>query len=158
VHEGVLQHAAVPRGEHEAVAVEPLVVLGVVRHRLAVQDVAHGRAAHGEARVAAVRLVDGVDGEEADGVDAVHHRLLRDLRGRSRGGRSRAHRLHRARGRAHLARGRLALHLRAGEGGGEGCHGGGGAGSHLDRLCVYKGGKVGGAEGVTETPGIAFTG
>ena len=34
VHEGVLEHAAVARGEHEAVAVEPLVVLGVVRHGL----------------------------------------------------------------------------------------------------------------------------
>jgi len=44
VHEGVLEHAAVARGEHEAVAVEPLVVLGVVRHGLAVNHVAHGRS------------------------------------------------------------------------------------------------------------------
>ena len=56
------------RGEHEAVAVEPGVVLGVVRHRLAVDDVPHGGAAHGETGVAGVGLVDGVDGEEAHGV------------------------------------------------------------------------------------------
>ena len=71
VHEGVLEHAAVARGEHEAVAVEPGVVLGVVSHRLTVNDVTHGGAAHGKTGVAGVRLVDGINREEANGVDAV---------------------------------------------------------------------------------------
>ena len=69
MHEGVLEHASVARGEHEAVTVEPLVVLGVVSHGLAVNHVAHGGAAHGKTGVAGVGLVDGVDREEADGVD-----------------------------------------------------------------------------------------
>ena len=74
------------RGEHEAVAVEPLAVLRVVRHRFAVNHVAHRGAAHRETRVTGVALVDGIDRQETDRVDAVVHRLGgHTLRGGDRG-------------------------------------------------------------------------
>jgi len=75
VHQRILEHATVTGGEHEAVAVEPLGVLRVVRHRLAENDIAHRGAAHRETRVTGVALVDGVDGEETNGVDAIIDRF-----------------------------------------------------------------------------------
>jgi hypothetical protein len=75
VEQSVLEHAPVAGGEDKAVAVEPVRVLGVVPHDLVVEDVAHGRASHGEPRVAGVGLLDGVDGQEPDRVD----RLLEQL-------------------------------------------------------------------------------
>ena len=75
VHQRILKHATVTGGEHEAVAVEPLGVLRVVRHRLAENDIAHRGAAHRETRVTGVALVDGVDGEETNGVDAIIDRF-----------------------------------------------------------------------------------
>jgi len=77
VEQGVLEHAAVAGGENEAVTVEPVGVLGVVAHDLVVEDVAHGRAAHGEARVTGVGLLDGVDGQEPDRVDRLLEQLAR---------------------------------------------------------------------------------
>ena len=77
VEQGVLEHASVAGGEDEAVAVEPVGVLGVVAHDLVVEDVSHGRASHGEPRVAGVGLLHGVDGQEPDRVD----RLLEQLAG-----------------------------------------------------------------------------
>mmetsp|Transcript_9225 Transcript_9225/g.37722 ORF Transcript_9225/g.37722 Transcript_9225/m.37722 type:complete len:328 (-) Transcript_9225:30-1013(-) len=140
VHEGVVEHAAVARGEHEAVAVEPLVVLGVVGHGLAENHVAHGRAAHGKTGVAGVGLVDGVDRKEANGVDAVHDGLGRDIRGRG-DGLSAGHRLDSAGGdlSGDLPRGGLVEAL-TGEGGVERSHRGGGHGSHLLRFWI-KGGS-----------------
>jgi hypothetical protein len=75
VEQSVLEHAPVAGGENKAVAVEPVRVLGVVAHDLIVEDVSHGRAPHGEPRVAGVGLLDGVDGQEPDRVD----RLLEQL-------------------------------------------------------------------------------
>ena len=146
VHEGVLEHAAVARGEDEAVTVEPLVVLGVVGHRLAVEDVAHGRASHGKTGVTGVGLVDGIDREEANGVHAVLDGVGGDV---SRRGDSGTDRLHSAGGDAggNLLGGNL-VHLLAGELGVERGHGGGGhSGGHLNRLQVIKA-EVEGAEEV----------
>lgn len=57
-------------GEHEAVAVEPLGVLGVVLEELVPERITHGCAAHRQAGVAAVGLVDGVDSQHPNAVDA----------------------------------------------------------------------------------------
>ena len=67
---GVEQHGPVPAGEHEAVAVGPVGIFRVVPHEARPQHVGDGRGFHGQAGVAAVGLLDGVDGQHADGVDA----------------------------------------------------------------------------------------
>eukprot|EP00850_Spirogloea_muscicola_P011473 SM000071S21097 [mRNA] locus=s71:348042:352773:- [translate_table: standard] len=69
VEQRVLEHAPVAGRENKAIPVEVVGVLGVESHVLIEQDVGHGRAAHGQARVAGLGLLHGVDGEEADGVD-----------------------------------------------------------------------------------------
>ena len=56
--------------QHEAVAVEPLGVLGVVLEELVPEGVTHGCAAHRQAGVAAVGLVDGVNSQHPNAVDA----------------------------------------------------------------------------------------
>lgn len=73
VKQSVLEHAAVAGGENEAVAVEPVGVLGVVPHYLVVQDVAHRGASHGKTRVTRVRLLYGIYGQEPDRVDGLFH-------------------------------------------------------------------------------------
>ena len=67
---GVEQHGPVSAGEHEAVAVRPVGVFGVVPHEARPQHVGDGRGFHGKAGMAAVGLLHGVDGQHADGVDA----------------------------------------------------------------------------------------
>jgi len=69
VQDGVLEDAGVPGGEHEAVAVRPLRVGGVVAQKLAVDQVGHRSQRHRRARVAGVRLLHRVHGQNADGVD-----------------------------------------------------------------------------------------
>lgn len=64
-------------GKHEAIAVEPIGVLGVILHGLVKQDVAHGSTPHGESRVARFGLLDGIDGQEADRVDRLLDEGLR---------------------------------------------------------------------------------
>ena len=70
VQQRVDQHAAVAGGQHEAVAVEPLGVLGVVLEELVPQGVAHRGTTHGQAGVPALGLVDRINRQEADAVDA----------------------------------------------------------------------------------------
>ena len=70
VQQRIQQHAAMTSGEHEAVAVEPLGVLGVVLEELVPERITHGCAAHRQAGVAAVGLVDGVDSQHPNAVDA----------------------------------------------------------------------------------------
>jgi len=67
----VLKPAAVARGEHEAVAVDPIRVGRIEVHFICKEAEATRSLTHGSARVAAVGLDDGDDGKEADGVDAV---------------------------------------------------------------------------------------
>ena len=61
VEEGVVEHASVAVGKHEAVAVDPVGVLGVEGHELVEEDVGHRRHAHGRARVARVGLEGSID-------------------------------------------------------------------------------------------------
>ena len=70
VQQRVEQHAAVAGGEDEAVAVGPVGMGGVVLEVPGPEHVRHGRHAHRHARMARVGLLHGVDGQEADGVDA----------------------------------------------------------------------------------------
>jgi hypothetical protein len=63
VQHRIEQHGAVSGGQHEAVAIRPLRVLGVVAQVLLPQHVGHGRRAHGQAGVAGVGLLNGVDGK-----------------------------------------------------------------------------------------------
>jgi len=69
VQQRIEQHAAVTGGQHKAVAVEPLGVLGVVAKDLVPQRISHRGAPHRQAGVAGVALVDRVDRQEADAVD-----------------------------------------------------------------------------------------
>mmetsp|Transcript_16667 Transcript_16667/g.36754 ORF Transcript_16667/g.36754 Transcript_16667/m.36754 type:complete len:486 (-) Transcript_16667:8-1465(-) len=71
VEQGVLEHAAVAGGQHEAIAVGPVGICRVEVHLLREEDVADRRLAHGCAGVTAVGLVDGIDGQEADRIDAI---------------------------------------------------------------------------------------
>ncbi len=69
VQRAVEERGGVAVGEDEAVAVDPLGVGGIVLHELVVEQVGDGCAAEGRAGVAGVGLLNGVDGEEAEGVD-----------------------------------------------------------------------------------------
>ena len=70
IEQAVEQHRAVARGQHEAVAAEPLRILRVVAHEARVEQVSRGRHAHRQSAVAGVGLLHGVDGEHANRVDA----------------------------------------------------------------------------------------
>jgi len=71
---GVLEHAAMAGGKDEAVAVEPIWVLGVVPHDLVVQDVTHRSAPHGQTRsVTRVSLLHGIHPQESDHVHGLLH-------------------------------------------------------------------------------------
>ena len=76
VQESVEQHRAVAGGEHEAIAVGPGGVSGVVLEEARPEDVRHRRRAHREPGMAGLRLLDGVGGEEADRVDAERVEVL----------------------------------------------------------------------------------
>src|SRR5690606_9933391 len=71
VQQCVLQHRAVPVGEHEAVAVEPLRVVGVMAQVVVPEHLGDVGHAHRHARMAGVGGLDGVDGEKTDGVGEV---------------------------------------------------------------------------------------
>ena len=64
----VEQHRTVAGGQHETVAVRPFRVLRIVFQIAGEQDRGDVGAAHGQAGVARIRLLDGVHGKEADGV------------------------------------------------------------------------------------------
>mmetsp|Transcript_76810 Transcript_76810/g.215909 ORF Transcript_76810/g.215909 Transcript_76810/m.215909 type:complete len:575 (+) Transcript_76810:715-2439(+) len=84
VQHGVLQHAAVARGQHEAVAIDPLRVRRVEVHLFGEEHIADGGLSHGGTRVSAVRLVHGVHRQEADGVHALCVHRCRHRRGAAR--------------------------------------------------------------------------
>lgn len=72
---GVLEHATMAGGKDEAVAVEPVWVLGVVPHDLVVQDVTHRSAPHGQTRsVTRVGLLHGIHPQESDHVHGLFHK------------------------------------------------------------------------------------
>jgi hypothetical protein len=69
VEHRVEQRRGVPSRQHEAVAVGPDRVVGVVAQVALPQLVGDGRHGHGRSGVAGARLLDGVHGERADGGD-----------------------------------------------------------------------------------------
>jgi hypothetical protein len=82
VEQGVDQHRAVAGREHEAVAVGPAGLRGVILQEPAPEHGGHVGHAHGHALVAGPGLVDGVHGQDADGVGhdlqrGGHRRALR---------------------------------------------------------------------------------
>lgn len=79
VQQGVVQHAAVAVGEDEAIAVEPLGVLGVEGHELVEQDVGDGGHAHGRTGVARVGLERGIDLERDAGLAAMRCGVAQSL-------------------------------------------------------------------------------
>mmetsp|Transcript_9518 Transcript_9518/g.28765 ORF Transcript_9518/g.28765 Transcript_9518/m.28765 type:complete len:494 (-) Transcript_9518:3-1484(-) len=79
VHERVLQHGAMSSREDEPVPVIKVGVLRVVPHDLVEQDERGRRHAHGHARVSRVRPLDGVDREEANGVDHLVGKVVTGL-------------------------------------------------------------------------------
>ena len=69
VQQAVDQHGTVARGQHEAVAIEPLGIGGIVRHLLAPHGVGGGSRAHRHAGMAGLGLLYALGGQDADGVD-----------------------------------------------------------------------------------------
>jgi hypothetical protein len=61
VEESILKHAAVAVGEHEAITVDPVGVLGVEAHELVEEDVSHGGHAHGGTGMAGVGFEGSID-------------------------------------------------------------------------------------------------
>ena len=70
IEKAIEQHAAVPRREHEPVAVGPLRILRVVLQVPLPEDVGHGSGAERQTGMARFRLLNGVDRERANRVDA----------------------------------------------------------------------------------------
>ncbi len=79
VEERVEQHRRVPVGEHEAVAVGPGRVGGVVLHHPGPEDMGEGGQGHRRARVTGVRLLHRVHREAADDVDPALLEALFDV-------------------------------------------------------------------------------
>ena len=71
VKQAVQQHRTVPGREHETIAVEPAGIGGIVFEEPGPQHIGHRRGAHRHSRVAAIGLLHGVHGEEAQSVDAL---------------------------------------------------------------------------------------
>src|SRR4029078_5204551 len=70
IEQRVEEHGGVAGGEDEAVAVRPVRRLRIVMEEFGPEDEGHVGHPHRRSGVARPRLLDGVDGEEADGVDA----------------------------------------------------------------------------------------
>ena len=66
---GVEQHGGVSGGEDEAIAVGPKRVGGIVIQKMLPEGVDDGGEAHRRAGMAGIGLLDGVDGQGANGVD-----------------------------------------------------------------------------------------
>ena len=69
VQQAVHQHGAMAGGEHEAVAVDPLGVGGVVLHLLAPQRIGGRSRAHGHAGMTGVGFLNRFCGQNANGID-----------------------------------------------------------------------------------------
>jgi hypothetical protein len=70
IEEAVEEHRAVAGRQHEAIAPEPLRILRIVAHEARVEQVSCGRHTHRQSAVAGIGLLDGVDSEHANRVDA----------------------------------------------------------------------------------------
>src|ERR1700738_1721570 len=70
IKQRVKQHAAVPRGEQEAITVFPLRIPWVIAHELCPQYISHRRCAQGQAGMPRLGLLYRVNRQCADSVDA----------------------------------------------------------------------------------------
>jgi len=70
VEQAVQQHAPMPGGQDEPIAIRPLRIRGVVLHELRPQHIRHRRCAHRQAGVAAVGFLNSINRQHPDGVDA----------------------------------------------------------------------------------------
>jgi hypothetical protein len=71
----------VPARKHEAIAVRPFRIPGIVAKKAVPEDVRGRRQRHGSARVTGLRLFDRVHREDTYGVDAPPFQLWPDLAG-----------------------------------------------------------------------------
>ncbi len=69
IHQGILQHTAMPRRQHKAIAVKPFWVLGVKPHELIPKDKCHWSCAHWQSWVTRFRFFYSVDRQKADGIN-----------------------------------------------------------------------------------------
>mmetsp|Transcript_7003 Transcript_7003/g.42960 ORF Transcript_7003/g.42960 Transcript_7003/m.42960 type:complete len:221 (-) Transcript_7003:469-1131(-) len=81
MQKGILEHASMSSGEHEPVPVEEVGVFRVHLHDFVVEHVCHGCSTHRQSRMSRLCFFHGIDGQEADRVDALHDGVLVDLRG-----------------------------------------------------------------------------
>ena len=86
IEQAVQQHAAVAAGEHEPVAIGPMGIGGVELEHVAPENGRDIGAPHRQAGVAALGLLDRVEGEKAD---RIGHRVMRHARRTSGHGRCR---------------------------------------------------------------------
>ena len=70
IERSVQQHRAVPGRQHETVAAKPFRILRVMAHEARKQQVSDRRHTHRHSGVARIGLLDSVDREYADRVDA----------------------------------------------------------------------------------------
>ena len=69
MEERIEKRRAMPRREDEAVAIPPARMRWVVAQDPGPQHIGHGCGAHRQPRVARIRLLDHIDGQEAEGID-----------------------------------------------------------------------------------------
>src|SRR5437868_2542239 len=87
IEQTIEQHRTVTCRKYESVPVEPLRILRIKFEELGPQCKGHGRRAHGQARMAGVRILHGVGRKESNGIDTQFFQRLRlDYRLRLRGG------------------------------------------------------------------------
>ncbi len=79
VKQRIEQHGSVPSREHEAVAIRPLGVARIVLEVPLPQHIGHGRSPHGQARVARIGLLHGIDRKDANGIDGEVAELVHAL-------------------------------------------------------------------------------
>ncbi len=68
--QAVQQHAAVAGGQHETVAVGPGWVPRIVSEMPRPQDIGHGRGTHRHTRMPRLRVLNGINGQHPDRIDA----------------------------------------------------------------------------------------
>ena len=73
---GVQQHGGVAVGKHEAVAIQPGGIGGIIAQKFLPQAIGDRRQSHRRARMARVGLLHGVDGQSSNRVNAQRVQLL----------------------------------------------------------------------------------
>src|SRR5581483_12188912 len=81
MQQAVKQHRTVTRRKNKPIAVGPARLAGIVSEKTRPKHVGHGRRSHREPGMAGISLLDGVDRQESDGVDAefIERAWIQDL-------------------------------------------------------------------------------